>query len=175
MIWDVLAVPRGAGTVSAAAAAYLTARYAAHPPQGVLRAAFESGADTDTIAAMTGGLMGCLAGIEWLPDPWLQVQDAEYLRSMARRIAMGPEGADQHPVEQVRDPKSIFSDLARNGDCEVALGGLGRVQATALTRLKPIAKSISVRGWRLRTFDGQTMYVTSVDRLTRTRAAQPGE
>lgn len=161
---------KGAGTVSAAAA-YLTARHAAHPPQGVLRAAFESGADTDTIAAMTGGLMGCLAGIEWLPGPWLQVQDAEYLRSMARRIAMGPEGADQHPVEPVRDPKSLLSDFARNGDCEVALGGSRRVRATALTSLKPIAKSISVRGWRLRASEGQTMYVTIVDRLTGTRAA----
>ena len=46
---------KGAGTVSAAGAAYLAARHAAHPVQGVLRAAFERGADTDTLAAMTGG------------------------------------------------------------------------------------------------------------------------
>ena len=46
---------KGAGTVTAAAAAYLAARHAAQPAQGVLRAAFERGADTDTLAAMTGG------------------------------------------------------------------------------------------------------------------------
>ena len=164
---------KGAGTISAAAAAYLTARYAAHPQQGVLRAAFESGADTDTIAAMTGGLMGCLAGIEWLPDPWLQIQDAEYLRNMARRVAMGPEGADHHPVERIGDPRSFLSDLARDEDCEVVLGDSRRAQATPLTNLKPITRSLSVLGWRLTTYDGQTMYVTSLDRLTKTQATRP--
>ena len=80
---------KGAGTRSAAAATYLAARHAAQPAQGILRAAFEKGADTDTLAAMTGGLMGCLAGIDWLPGAWLEVQDADYLRNMARQVAWG--------------------------------------------------------------------------------------
>ncbi len=156
---------KGAGTVSAAAAAYLVARHAAQPVQGILRAAFEKGADTDTLAAMTGGLMGCLAGVEWLPSPWLEVQDSEYLRKIAGRIALGPDGASQSPVEPPVNPQAIFSDLARNGDCEVVLGGLERVQATPLPVPKPIARSITVQAWRLRTSDGQTMYVTKVDHL----------
>ena len=45
---------KGAGTICAAAALYLTARYAANPTEGVVRAAFATGSDTDTIAAMTG-------------------------------------------------------------------------------------------------------------------------
>ena len=57
------------GTSSAAAAAYLVARHAAQPGTRHLRPAFEKGADTDTLAAMVGGLMGCLAGSEWLPSP----------------------------------------------------------------------------------------------------------
>ena len=51
---------KGAGTSSAAGAAYLAARHAAHPVQGVLRAAFEHDADTDTLAAMTGGCWDAL-------------------------------------------------------------------------------------------------------------------
>ena len=162
---------KGAGTVTAAAAAYLAARHAAQPAQGVLRAAFEQGADTDTLAAVTGGLLGCLAGDEWLPAPWLDVQDATYLRHIAGQIARGPSGANQRPLERPAAPRSILADLARDGDHEVTLGDSTRVQATALPEPKSVSKSITVRAWRLRTSDGQTLYVTKVDRLDRSTDA----
>ena len=162
---------KGAGTVTAAAAAYLAARHAAQPAQGVLRAAFERGADTDTLAAVTGGLLGCLAGDEWLPVPWRDVQDAAYLRYIAGRVVQGPAGAEQRPVETPAAPPSILTDLARNGDHEVVLGESTRVQATALPDLKPLSKSITVRAWRLRTPEGQTLYVTRVEENRRSRRA----
>ena len=158
---------KGAGTVTAAGAAYLAARHAAQPAQGVLRAAFERGADTDTLAAVTGGLLGCLAGEEWLPAAWRDVQDGAYMRCLAGRVARGPSGAEQQPVEIPIAPQSILTDLARNGDHEVLLGESTRVQATALPDLKPLTKSIAVRAWRLTTSEGQTMYVTKVDGLPR--------
>ena len=166
----------GAGTVTAAAAAYLAARHAAQPAQGVLRAAFERGADTDTLAAVTGGLLGCLAGDEWLPAPWRDVQDAAYIRCLAGRVARGPAGAEQRPVEMLAAPRAVLTDLAGNGDHEVALGDSTRVRATALPAPKPRSKSITVSAWRLTTSDGQTMYVTKVDELPRgTRSSTKSE
>ena len=162
---------KGAGTVTAAAAAYLAARHAAQPAQGVLRAAFEDGADTDTLAAMTGGLLGCLAGNEWLPAPWCDVQDADYLRQLAGRVARGPSGAEQRPVEKPMPPRSILSDLDRSGDHEVILGESMRAQATALPDPRPVSKSITVRAWQLRTLEGQTMYVTRVEHDRRSHRA----
>ena len=162
---------KGAGTVTAAAAAYLAARHAAQPAQGVMRAAFEHGADTDTLAATTGGLLGCLAGDDWLPVPWRDVQDAGYLRAIAGRVAAGPSGAEQRPVEPPAASRDILTDLARNGDHEVALGEFTRAQATPLPNPKSLSKSISVRAWRLRTPDGQTLYVTRVDGDRRSRRA----
>ena len=162
---------KGAGTVTAAAAAYLAARHAAQPAQGVLRAAFERGADTDTLAAVTGGFLGCLAGDEWLPAPWRDVQDAAYLRCLAGRVARGPEGAEQRPVETPAAPRVILADLSRNGDHEVALGESTRVQATALPDPKPLSKSITVRAWRLRTSEGQTLYVTTIEENRRSHRA----
>ncbi len=156
---------KGAGTSSAAAAAYLAARHAPQPEQGILRAAFEMNADTDTLAAMTGGLMGCLSGVEWLPRPWLQVQDAGYLRQIACRVVQGPEQADQSPVSPVSNPKLIVSHLASTVRGEVPLSGSMRALATPLPDPKPIAKSIVVKAWQLRTTDGQTMYISKVDRL----------
>ena len=158
---------KGAGTVTAAAAAYLTARHAAQPAQGVLRAAFEQGADTDTLAATTGGLLGCLAGDDWLPAPWRDVQDAGYLRSIARCVAAGPAGAEQRPVEKPAPPRSVLAELARPGNQEVTLGESTRAQATALPDPRPASNSITVRAWRLRTSEGQTLYVTRVEELRR--------
>ncbi len=130
---------KGAGTVTAAGAAYLVGRHAARPRQGVLRAAFERGADTDTLAAVTGGLLGCLAGDEWLPAPWRDVQDAAYTRCLAGPVARGPSGAEQQPVETPVAPQSILTDLAGNGDHEIALRESTRVQATALPDLRPVS------------------------------------
>ena len=163
---------KGAGTVTTAAAAYLTARHAAQPVQGVLRAAFEQGADTDTLAAMTGGLLGCLAGDEWLPAPWRDVQDAAYLRYLAGRVAEGPSRAEHRPVETPAPARTILNDLAQTRDQEVALGGGTRVWPAELPDPKPASKSIAVRAWRLRTPEGQTLYVTRVEPVK--RAARSG-
>jgi len=158
---------KGAGTVTTAGAVYLAARHAAQPTQGVLRAAFEKGADTDTLAAMTGGLLGCLAGDEWLPAPWRNVQDADYLRHIAFQIARGPEGSEPRPVERPVAPQSILDDLERDGVHELALGDCTRVKAVPLVEPRPASKSISVRAWKLRTPAGQTLYVTRVYKLSR--------
>lgn len=162
---------KGAGTSSAAAAAYLVARHAEQPIQGILRPAFEKGADTDTLAAMVGGLMGCLAGQEWLPSPWLKVQDADYLRKIAARLAQGPEGAQDVPVEPARPAQSILSDLSANS-MEVALEREYTAHVAALPDPKPIAKFIAVKAWQLRTSDGQTLYVTKVEQMAR-KAKKP--
>ena len=52
-----------------------------------MEAAFAYGADTDTIASMTGGLLGAVVGLEWLGDYAVQVQDAQYLRMLGERLA----------------------------------------------------------------------------------------
>ena len=157
---------KGAGTISSAAAVYLATRHAAQPVQGVLSAGFANGADTDTLAAMAGGLLGCLAGIEWIPVPWLQVQDADYLRHMASRVVAGPTAAREQPVETLTSPESIFPELPEDGEREIALGGFLRARAISLPAPRAIAKSIAVRSWRLSTSDGQTMYVNRVRRLS---------
>lgn len=69
----------GAGTVAAAAAVYLASRYAPDPIHGVVKAAFALGSDTDTIASMTGGLLGTISGTSWLSLIKDKVQDSLYL------------------------------------------------------------------------------------------------
>lgn len=79
----------GAGTVAALAAIYLASRHAADPINGVVKAAFAIGADTDTIASMTGGLLGCINGSDWLFSVKQNIQDVSYIEKNALNLING--------------------------------------------------------------------------------------
>jgi ADP-ribosylglycohydrolase len=69
----------GAGDVAILAAIYLVSRYANNPSLGIKVPAFSFGADTDTIASITGGLLGMLCGTNWIHTEWKMVQDYDYI------------------------------------------------------------------------------------------------
>lgn len=73
----------GAGTVSAVAAIYFASRYAASPSEGIRRAASAVGTDTDTIASMTGALLGALSDTSWLKRYIPSLQDSTYITRLA--------------------------------------------------------------------------------------------
>lgn len=76
----------GAGDVTALAAIYLASKYANNPSLGIKTPAFLFGADTDTIASITGGLLGMLSGTNWIPPEWRAVQDYNCLIQMAELL-----------------------------------------------------------------------------------------
>ncbi len=159
---------KGAGTVSAAAAVYLCARYAAQPVQAVLKAAFATSADTDTLAAMSGGLVGCLAGKEWLPREWAKLQDYEYLRRMASEVARGPAAAQNRPASLRPIGRKELSELrcvlVEGRQEHLSLDGTRSAKIVGLNSPKPLSKSTLAQIWQLRTADGQTIYVTKLGR-----------
>jgi len=157
---------KGSGTISAAASVYLAARYAPQPVQGILRAAFAVGADTDTVAAMTGGLLGSLAGTDWIPREWMTVQDCEYLRQLANMLAVRSsptENVDFPPVNQ-KTVDALFAAVRSRANEELDFGGARRVRI--VDSVKPVAASAttSVETWQLRASDGQILYVTKLGR-----------
>lgn len=77
----------GSGTITAAAAIYLASRHAPRPMSALLRAAFLKNADTDTLASMTGALMGALHGHDWLGPLAGHLQDHKYIERMADNCA----------------------------------------------------------------------------------------
>ena len=76
----------GAGDVAILAAIYLTSRYANSSSLGIKIPAFSFGADTDTIASITGGLLGMLSGTDWIPTEWRKVQDYNCLVQMTELL-----------------------------------------------------------------------------------------
>ena len=162
---------KGAGTISTAASVYLCARYAAQPTQAVLKAAFAHGADTDTIAAMTGGLSGALAGNDWIPTDWLSVQDCDYIRTMANAVARGP-GATQERHQDLRtvgkkDIDSLLDKLVQGRWGKSDLDGVRMSEVIDMMSLKPLSKTALARVWHIRTDDGQTIYVTKFGRRSK--------
>lgn len=72
----------GAGDVAILVAIYLVSKYANNPTLAIKIPAFSFGADTDTIASITGGLTGMLNGTNWIPTEWKKVQDYDCIIKM---------------------------------------------------------------------------------------------
>ncbi len=97
----------GAGDVAALAAIYLASKYANNPALGIKVPAFSFGADTDTIASMTGGLLGMLSGTSWIPAEWKRVQDFDCLVQMTELLSSDNRiEATKSEVSETKSPDS---------------------------------------------------------------------
>jgi ADP-ribosylglycohydrolase/catechol 2,3-dioxygenase-like lactoylglutathione lyase family enzyme len=154
---------KGAGTVTAVAAIFLASRYASQPEQGLLAAAFARGADTDTLASLTAGLLGALHGPYWLEPLAQEVQDAAYVERVTddvlnERPAIGPTGAWRRPE---RNSLYRWLDGAAVGD-KTALGPFGAATIAAIEDHE--TRTTFVRSWHLHTELGQAVRVKRYDK-----------
>jgi ADP-ribosylglycohydrolase/predicted enzyme related to lactoylglutathione lyase len=160
---------KGAGTVTAAASIFLASRYAADPFHGLVEAGFAHGADTDTIASMTGGLLGAVAGSEWLGNYAEQVQDALYLRTLGESLAK-VEGIGQSKLSHITKTTkthldSLIEKLEASKPGEPILLPDGReAQKSAPQHHQPLSKTTVAVSWKLTTADGQSLYIKKLSR-----------
>lgn len=159
---------KGSGTITAAAAIFLASRYAADPSHGLLEAAFAYGADTDTLASMTGALLGAIAGSEWLDRSAEQVQNSEYFKMIGERLTQkdlltSPSDSAQ-PIEAVKTSSTeLINRLEHLQAGDRALLTDNREATLLETYLHPsLSKATRARSWKLSTLDGQTIYVKKV-------------
>lgn len=163
----------GAGTVTAAGAIYMASRNAAQPAVALRRTATLKGADTDTLAAMTSGLLGAFHGIDWLNSLASQVQDAEYIRNLAGTLADGIAQNSTRDAPSTDESISQVLDDARTRARVTLPGGrLGVVEN--ISELAPRRK-YSVKQWRIRAEDGQTFWVKRLSRRPAVVDADRGE
>jgi ADP-ribosylglycohydrolase/predicted enzyme related to lactoylglutathione lyase len=160
---------KGAGTVTAAASIFLASRYAADPFNGLVEAAFAKGADTDTIASMTGGLLGSVAGIEWLGDHAERVQDATYIRKFAEHLAKNQANCQTKEAEKSKTTRAELDALiekleaSKSGDTVLIPDGR-KAQTSEVQTLHPLSKATQAVFWKLIADDGQTLYIKKVSR-----------
>ncbi len=151
----------GSGTRTAAVAIYLASRYVAKPTAGLLAAAFAKRADTDTIACLTGAMLGAFSADDRVDGLVSDLQDGAYIHRLAglvasREVDHGP------PLDWPRQQKSrLLRELAEielGQTISLPLFGSSRVEATE----RPQTKSANeIRIWWLSTELGQTLAITS--------------
>jgi catechol 2,3-dioxygenase-like lactoylglutathione lyase family enzyme len=165
----------GAGTVSAVGALFLASRYAAQPVSGVVAAAFAKGADTDTLAAMTGAILGAIHGSDWLAPASRRLQDAEYMRALARSTIAGlPEdGGGEEDVAPMttRSFWNRFGEPEAGESVELPGGHAGTVKTIAKHDTK--RDDLRPLTWVVSTDDGQTLYFKRVKKLPGHPQASP--
>lgn len=156
----------GAGTVAAIASVYLASRHAADPINGVVKAAFAIGSDTDTIASMTGGLLGCINGSDWLSPVKQGIQDAAYIEKNAFRLASGH--IDDKPTHEV-----VKRSLLKNWVDEVVIAPDSSEVSLPDRRKAKVNRGrdyighsgkFKVEFRRLTTDDGQIIYLNKISK-----------
>lgn len=153
----------GAGTVTAVASIFLATRYLSQPQQALMCAAFARGADTDTLAAMTGGLLGLLSGNEWLGPLATRVQDFEYTQKLARQLELRRRADPIKWRFTIRERTRLYRwlDEAQTG-IEGELPPFGRVRLTNVEDFP--ARTQFIRAWTLETQVGQSLLIKRYDK-----------
>jgi ADP-ribosylglycohydrolase len=156
----------GAGTVCTIATAYLSTRHAVSPRNGVTAAATAKGADTDTLASMVGGLLGCVAGDDWLGLSAMVIQDNRYLLEIAERLSRSEVfDIPWQPVtpKDIESARLSMEHATTGSSVKMPDGRLGTVD-----QIQPIAASLVRRKVLLN--DGQSIFLTSKERAHRKAA-----
>jgi ADP-ribosylglycohydrolase len=154
----------GAGTVTTAGVLYLASRHAAEPIQGLLRAAFSRGADTDTLAAMTGAILGALHGPDWLGSAPENVMDHDLLRRTADDFGRTGELPEQSYDRS--DRRAVEEQLAKTTTgSRGQLPFYGDVTVTDIHDLDN--RLTAIRSWWIRNDQGQTFRIKRMSRAKR--------
>lgn len=134
---------KGSGIATVIAGIYLAAKFHDKPLIAIVESANALGADTDSIAAFTGGLVGALHGQGIIPEKWKTVQDIEYLDKIAERLL----AISEDRMEEVRElmpgtTKSLNNITTDNFSPqeEISFFPLGKGKITQIDRRPTLTK-----------------------------------
>jgi predicted enzyme related to lactoylglutathione lyase len=158
----------GAGTVAAVASVYIASRYAADPINGVIKAAFAIGSDTDTIASMAGGLLGCINGADWLSSVKSGIQDYRYLEKTALKLSTRQTESIKsfEPIKRT-DLKNWTHDVVSvpdSSDVKLPDGRIAKVHCDQ-DQIGPSGK-YNIEFRQFITLEGQTIYIHKISKGT---------
>lgn len=145
---------KGAGDITVLAVIYFASKYANNPILGIKSAAFLSGIDTDTIASMTGGILGMIHGVDWIPLEWRNVQDYNCICDIAEILCS----------QNVKETSKKITSIRANE--------LGKLIESPIGKLKKIysktvfsGKNGKITITKMKSLLGQTLYCKRYERI----------
>lgn len=160
----------GSGTITAVASIYLAARFSVRPSMGLLRSAFLANADTDTLASMTGALLGALHGSEWLSTLSRELQDRSYIEQISQWLISGRDEPPAQGSQGSASPADWMDSLISTG--EAAEFYDGRPIQSLTSKLIRDIDPLTVTRFHLVTSDGQSLIIDNAVR-NRRKTDQP--
>jgi len=158
----------GAGTVTAASSIFLASRHAVAPIHALSASVLAKGADTDTIASMTGALLGAINGVEWLQPLCNEIQDTDYLNKVAKSFY---DKDIRNQLLEFGIPKNInkmyFDEIdesisqSKKGDT-ISLSKNHMIKVLDVINHKMKSRKIEVTSRKIEIFGGQTAYVKKI-------------
>lgn len=165
----------GAGTVSAASAIFMASRHAASPLEGLISAATAVGTDTDTIASMTGAILGAVNGQEWLSRFRNETQDIGHLEYMANAVATGNYSSNDRglrtPVTKPVLQKFTKELESSSQSIQVLPNGLKIDSISKATQESDAQKNLAIL-WKIESIDGPTFYFKTPIRGQKNKSPQ---
>ncbi|MEV7784922.1 ADP-ribosylglycohydrolase family protein [Streptomyces sp. NPDC088106] len=152
----------GSGTITAAAAIYLASRFSVRPSMGLLRSAFLAHADTDTLASMTGALLGALHGSEWLAALSRTLQDRPYIEQLSRSLIADHTELSVDDQARRVSPATWMQSLVSTQDVPTLFDGRP-IQSIKREHVRD-TEAVQVTRYRVVTTDGQSLVIDNVVR-----------
>jgi len=134
---------KGSGTSTVIAGIYLATKFHNKPLEAIIEAVNALGADTDSIAAFTGGLTGALHGHNIIPDKWKSVQDIEYLDKIAETLLAISEDRFEEKTFALTSNSKLLNSPKKddfNLDEEIEFIPLGKGKITFIDRQPTLTK-----------------------------------
>lgn len=121
---------KGSGISTVIAGIYLASKYYSQPQKAITNAVNSIGSDTDSIAAFAGSLVGALFDNDIIPEKWNNVQDSNYLNSIANtlyKISHSKNVADTKNINisALKTMNEIASDIYTENE-EIIFNPLGK-------------------------------------------------
>jgi hypothetical protein len=136
---------------------------------------------SSTLASMAGGLLGVIAGTDWLQGYRSQLQDEQYITELVQRLERGEN--NQSANTELTKPSvrpgilvdrflAQLPDRATEGRLELPDGRKATVKEVSPVDTK--SRNLTGSQWKLRTDDGQFLYIKKLGRPPQTPAEQMG-
>ncbi len=132
---------KGSGISTVIAGIYLSCKYNNEPLKSIEQAVNMLGADTDSIAAFAGGMVGALHGQTIIPEEWKIVQDYDYLDKVANGLLDVANNKHVNQAKENVNSLDLFNDFSSDsfdkGD-QIIFNPLGKGIITNIDRQKTL-------------------------------------